>query len=62
MEINRFYTFPGGVFPSHRKSATRNKPIRPLDSLPERVVRAHAVGRSALYACGPPGDTVVRAS
>lgn len=38
MSWNHFFAFPGGVYPRHRKSATRNKPIRALPEPPERVV------------------------
>ena len=61
MEKNRFYAFHGGVFPSHRKSATRNKPIRPLPQLPGQVILS-LVPRGE-PACEPvvrPGDHVTR--
>ena len=38
MSWNHFFGFFGGVYPRHRKSATRNKPIRDLPQPPERVV------------------------
>lgn len=61
MEQNRFYAFPGGVFPSHRKSATRNKPIRPLPERPERVTLPLVLRGEA--PCEPavrPGERVLR--
>ncbi len=61
MEKNRFYAFHGGVFPSHRKSATRNKPIRRLSPQPEQVILS--LTPQGEPPCAPavrPGDHVTR--
>lgn len=60
MRFGFVHNFPGGVYPSHQKSATRNKPIQKLPPPEEVVISLTPRGEAACRPQAEPGQMVAR--